>query len=900
MISFTRSLKASARQVERAPLAHFLRLLDEHWGSPTVQLFEWLAGDPLVRVYFDVDGKTTETTAHDLLALSRAALTGFFHDQPDFDLDADVMTATSHGGDKLSLRFYAPGYVMRVPDIKKRIKALRLGNRSGGIFDEAVYGARQKIRAIGAFKTPDDRRLLDIPDREDLPHYVIQHVPEDAIHLSVPKPAPPRAAPTAPAPKRPRPAPPVPDPVEAIEPGGAGTAGDESDEEILLPAGGGHLPDEAVLLPLLLRAGFADVTVTHRRAPFLKFAADRARPCACCQNQHDKQLWFATQLTDGQMYVKSYSPRCNGMRLTPAPTPEAQQEVERQLTTIENSVDVIRATTRKLLVNHKHIIDASLKGATVDLATVYTVDNVDDAFGFRSCRGREYVAQNIIQTLYSVTPTRTNSSPVLAGYCEADIVQGILKNPRGADACYASWFIQAEALRGVTWRSEPSSTGAPKLYRHSGLLWEVVTDGEFESLFATTALPKMQLLEAALRATREGPFADEGAKKALLKQVVETVKHLQNAKASRGTLAYARLLTTTPNFGATLDRDRHLLGTPSGVVNLRTGCLVPPSERPAVSMTVRPRYRGLDMPTPDVDAFFRMIFDNDAGMVDYMQALLGAATTGERLEVYACFVGAGANGKGVTVGWLRHVLADYYKEADPYIFFGDKRNSTGPTPALAELDRKRLAIVDESAPTDELNLAIVKRVTGTDVISCRQLYRDPKEMPVTHTQILLTNNLPKFNVDDQALERRIVVVPFSLRFVKDADYDETDSKMRRADPTLARFLEGDSPSEQMLTWLVRGAVRFYASGHKLPVKPQAVREAEKGYYQENDILGLFIEANCDVAAELCTPAAAFNAAARAHGAGTGVRNAMKRRGFPAKSVRVDSKVVDSYLGLQLR
>ena len=889
MISFTRSLKASAKQVERAAPADFVRLLQTHWESRAVQIYEWLADNPRVRVYFDVDGKTSETSEAELMERCRTSLVSFFGDQPNFDLDADIMFATSHGGPKLSIRAYAPTFTMRVADIKLRIKALRLGNKDGGVFDEAVYGTRQKIRAVGAIKTPQDSRPLAIADREDAHLYVIQHVPEDAVELPVPRKRPPERTPAV----RTRPPPPAPPPrtVDRSE--------DESDDEVMLPAGGGGLPDEAQLLPLLTQAGFAGVSVRHRKAPFLKFDADRARPCACCQQTHERQLWFATRLVNGHFYVKSYSPRCTGLRLTPPVSPEAQAEVERQLATIEDSVGVIRATTRNLLVSHKHIIDSSLKGATLDLSTVYNVDQAEDAFGFRSCRGREYVAQNIIQTLYSITPTRSNSSPILAGYCEADIVQGILKNPRGADACYASWFISAQALRGVAWKSEPSDTTAPKLYRHSGVLWERVTDGEFESLFATTALPKMLMLEAALRATREGPFADEAAKKVVLKQVVETVKHLQNTKASRAMLGYARLLTTAPNFGAGLDRDRHLLGSPSGVIDLRTGELLPTSSRPPVSMSVRPRYHGLDTPTPDVDAFFRMVFDDDAAMVDYMQALLGAATTGERLEVYACFVGAGANGKGVTVGWLRHVLYDYYKEADPYIFFGDKRHGTGPTPALAELDRKRLAVVDESAPTDELNLAIVKRVTGTDVISCRQLYRDPKEMPVTHTQILLTNNLPKFDVDDQALERRIVVIPFNLRFVKDADFDESERSSRRADPTLARFLESESPSEQLLVWLVRGAMRFYAAGHRLPAKPEVVCAAERGYYRDNDLLGQLIEEVCKIRPEGRMEASVFNSMVKSRGVKGSVSAAMGKRGYKLQNVRGEAgRILKAYLGIE--
>ena len=172
-------------------------------------------------------------------------------------------------------------------------------------------------------------------------------------------------------------------------------------------------------------------------------------------------------------------------------------------------------------------------------------------------------------------------------------------------------------------------------------------------------------------------------------------------------------------------------------------------------------------------------------------------------------------------------------------------------------------------------------------------------MPITHTQILLTNNLPKFDVDDQALERRIVVVPFNLKFVKDADYDEANPQHRRADPTQARFLEGDSPSEQLLVWLVRGAIRFYAAGNKLPPKPQAVRDAERGYYAENDLLGQVIAEECEVRAGLMIPAATFNDLARSKGVGRGIGQAMKRRGFELQGRKIDNVNVKAYVGLAL-
>ena len=902
-VAYVVGLKASAARVEHTSPTALARRLLLSYG--TQEIYEWYGAATLGKPVFDVDAKLSEgATADALLAAALAGLATFFGGTPP----PRVLIASSHGGDKLSLRLYVAGFRMRMADVKARL--VRLGLDKNRPFDGAIYGAHQKLRTVGSIKTRQDARPLILVDAtgarveptealilDTFAQVVDPDWPlleEPAAGKSVAKRAatPPAAKAAVKKPRAPAVAP-APTPAQTEAELAVEEIEDTDDEEAFPPADN-QLPDDETAIQLLVQSGFVDVAIRYRKPPFLKFDAARTRPCPCCGHLHERQLWFCTRLRTGQLYVKSYSPQCRDMRLSPAASEEERAEVERQLTTLQDTVTAVCSSTRALLVRDKHIIDSALRGSKVDLATVRAVDTAD-AFTFRSLAGRGYTAHNIIQTLYKIAPERTNATPVLAGYHEADTLRSILENPRGADRCYADWFITYQSNLGVQWRNEPRGNGN-QLFRNAGALWEKVEDAQFEALFAALAPPKLEMLRAAV-AVCSDPFADQDAKKGPLKQLKEAVKHLQTAKASRAMLQYARLFITAPGFEDRLNRDRHLLGTPDGVLDLRTGELVDASQQPMVSMSVRPRWRGIDLPTPDVDAFFRMIFDDDEEMVDYMQALLGASITGERLEVYVCFVGAGANGKGVTVGWLRHVLGPYYHEADPYIFFGDKSHHNGPTPALAELDRKRLAVVDESNPKDELNIAIVKRVTGTDVIACRAMYQDPKQMQVTHTQILLTNNLPKFDVDDQALERRIVVVPFSLRFVKEPI--PGDRSQRVADPTLARFLEGESPSEQLLVWLARGARRFYAAGNSLPAKPTAVREAESGYYRENDSLGLLISQLCEIGDGLVVPAPIFNTRAREVGL-RGIKNAMVRRGFAAAQRRLDGKVVDVYCGLRLR
>ena len=53
----------------------------------------------------------------------------------------------------------------------------------------------------------------------------------------------------------------------------------------------------------------------------------------------------------------------------------------------------------------------------------------------------------------------------------------------------------------------------------------------------------------------------------------------------------------------------------------------------------------------------------------------------------------------------------------------------------------------------------------------------------------------------------------------------------------------DNQQEQLLNWLVQGAVKWYAEG--LGEQPQAAKDAFNNYFTENDKLGQFLDNCCE-------------------------------------------------------
>ena len=856
-----------------------------------ISFYEWLHAADVGRVYFDVDGKASETTAEALLETALAGVVAFLELPPDSP-PARLSICDSHGGNKLSFRIFLRDYKMVIGDQKRRLK--RLGLDKNRPFDDAVYGKNQKLRMVGSYKTPDDKRVLDLLDRgcpteQSILDTIVQHVTDDMVLLTEPdtQPSTQKQAPKQPTPQQPSRKRAQPEP----------SAGDDTvllaDDDSVPMVVAREYPatrapsDTARAERLLSAAGFKDVTwLSTVRPQSATFSCDRSK-CVCCSGQHDSQNWWCSEQQDGELHVKNYSPSCMVRRLCDPPqSSEAiitHQQAEQHLCAIQNATYSLGVYVHQ----QRSYVDVAMDPLKMQLASV-----VPTSYGFDFCcegRDEKYQCAAIIQSCCQISSCN-GDPPLITGYHDAQLLGEIVRNPLKGDSNYAMWLLDDQHKRGKTWKYDAE---VGKLYQYGGIRWEPVLEHTLQTIFLRMAITQFGRIRDGLNSIAPSLPKKQTA------NLEAALNHVQSSRTPKGVVDSVKMMIAHPGFADTLDLATHLLGCPNGVIDLRTGTLAPTNAQHPISMSTRSAFRGLDLPTPDVDDFFATVFDGDIGLIEYMQHLLGASVTGEHLQVYVCWTGLGSNGKGVLNDWLRHCLGEYYLVASPYIFFGERVNRGGATPDLACLHRIRLAVVDESGDDDILNTAMIKRATGSDALPVRRLYRDPFEMPITHTQVLLTNSLPKIDVEDEAIQRRIIVIPFKLRFMGDDHFDAANPTHRHKDPALLDLLKSDSVCEQLLVWLVRGAKQYYEGGRKMAAKPPAVLEAERGYYSANDTLAELIEEECEMAPDFNIPAAAFNQVA----AGRGVKKvtaAMERRGYACKSQRVEGKSVRCYLGIRFK
>ncbi len=288
------------------------------------------------------------------------------------------------------------------------------------------------------------------------------------------------------------------------------------------------------------------------------------------------------------------------------------------------------------------------------------------------------------------------------------------------------------------------------------------------------------------------------------------------------------------------DEKTWLLGCKNGVIDLKTGKKTQGKPKDYIQ-TVSPVPYQKNAKCPRWERFLFEVFDGDQIIVDFMQRLLGYAITGSQKEaVYPIFWGEkGRNGKTTIMEVLKYILGNMaYKTPTHMIMQGLHNRGDGPNPLLMKFRGARIVWTSEANEKDQLDAAVIKALSGNDTITARAPYaKEPVEFQPTHTLFTIVNPLPRVSASDDALWRRLVLIPFNLSFVDNPVKDWE----RQRDPDLINSLKQEASG--ILNWLVEGALIWQKEGLQVP---EVLTIASQEYRQKEDILEYFFSDCCEI------------------------------------------------------
>jgi putative DNA primase/helicase len=330
--------------------------------------------------------------------------------------------------------------------------------------------------------------------------------------------------------------------------------------------------------------------------------------------------------------------------------------------------------------------------------------------------------------------------------------------------------------------------------------------------------------------------------KATTAALIERARRLKTLKRANAVLTFAKALL--PINASAWDADPWLLGTPNGVVDLRTGTIRPGRPEDYIRTIIPTDFQGLDTPAPRFEQFLREIFGDRAEaereeLIGFLQRVLGYGISGKVVEhIFLMLYGEeGRNGKDTLMSVLQAVLgATVGPVSNDVILASSKLASPGSAkPHLCSLQGKRIAWASETDRGARFDVGQVKFLTGGGSISARQLYGSDYTFDPSHLLVLLTNHKPHADSSDAAFWERLCPILFNLRFVE----HPTQKNERQRDTKLGQTLEAESSG--VLAWLVRGCLRWQRDGLDIPAQ---IRQARGEYREEEDTIGDFLRERC--------------------------------------------------------
>ena len=347
----------------------------------------------------------------------------------------------------------------------------------------------------------------------------------------------------------------------------------------------------------------------------------------------------------------------------------------------------------------------------------------------------------------------------------------------------------------------------------NGTHWETNRSGT--PLLLTKSVARRRLEDASRQ-------VDDDERKRTVKWAIASDK----AERRRAMLGLASSEPEVQIAPTELDRKPWLLNCKNGTLDLRTGNLR--RHDPSDYLTKRTRV-AFDPAAecPRWNAFLEEVLP-DPEVREFVRRAVGWSMTGDVSSqvLFFCY-GLGANGKSVFLGTIMDLLGeDYAIQGAPDLLLS-KGTRAHPT-ELADLAGVRLVSCIELGAHRSIDEALVKQLTGQDKVRARRMREDFWQFEPTHHIWIAANHRPAVRGNDDAIWRRIMVVPFDVTIAPD-----------RRDRGLMEALAEERSG--ILNWALEGCRDWHAQGL---APPDSVRLATQDYREDMDAIGGFLDACC--------------------------------------------------------
>lgn len=422
---------------------------------------------------------------------------------------------------------------------------------------------------------------------------------------------------------------------------------------------------------------------------------------------------------------------------------------------------------------------------------------------------------------------------------EATLKSALKKQPSGTDYSFtgggAPTVVAAPASEELPKFNLTEMGNAERLVHRNGddlkyciefeewLIWDGKTWNEDR---------KKQIERAAIKTFRE--MYNEAANEQDEYRRNKLIKWAQSSEKSSVFLnSIDRAKAMLPISQDELNSDKYKLNCLNGVIDLKTGKLLPHDRKYLMSKNAHITYDP-KASCPTWISFLESIMKDEEGnvkdeLIQFLQKAIGYTLTGDISEQVVFFLwGTGRNGKSTFINIVKEILGDYGKQTNSDTFTSKANEGSGINNDIARLVGSRFVSAVESEDGQKLSESLIKQLTGGEPIMARFLRKEFFEFTPEFKIFFTTNHKPIVKGDDEGIWRRIRLIPFTVTIPKE-----------EVDKQLPEKLQHELPG--ILRWAVEGCLKWQEEGLG---EPADVKNATDEYKDEMDLLSSFIDECC--------------------------------------------------------
>lgn len=288
--------------------------------------------------------------------------------------------------------------------------------------------------------------------------------------------------------------------------------------------------------------------------------------------------------------------------------------------------------------------------------------------------------------------------------------------------------------------------------------------------------------------------------------------------------------------------------------------------------------------------FLDEVFLGNKSNIEFIQRAVGYSMTSS-IKEHCMFIlyGSGRNGKTTLISTIAKIFGTYTVNILPDSIM-QKKNEGIPND-IARLKGPRLVTVSENKENVTLEEALIKRLTGGDIISARFLNKEWFDFYPIFKIFLYTNKKPNIHGTDPGIWSRIRMIPMELNL-----------PIEKRDQMLLEKLEKELPG--ILIWALQGCWEWQTHGLQTP---KDIVDATVNYQNEEDDIGQFIVDHCVIDEKGYIPVEIFKVMFKQingyHKSQKTIAEYMRRKGY----LKIDNRVklpngeqVRAYAGIRMR